>query len=172
METRRDRTVTIAVVTGVITLLLGLCLGAIAGGMGGYLIGRGAGERAAGTGAQGFTLPREFPGPFGTPLPGQVAGGVVVDEVVTGSPAEAAGIQAGDIITQADGVPLDANHNLSDLLQRYKPGDKIRLTLSRGNQVRTVTVDLGARVDNQNSAYLGIRYRQAQALPLSPVPTP
>ena len=43
METRRDRVVTVAIVTGVITLLLGLCLGALLGGMGGFLIGRGDG---------------------------------------------------------------------------------------------------------------------------------
>ena len=42
----KDRTVTVAIITGLIALLLGCCLGVMAGAMGGYFIGRQASYRS------------------------------------------------------------------------------------------------------------------------------
>jgi S1-C subfamily serine protease len=87
--------------------------------------------------------------------------GVVVEEVVAGSPAEAAGLQPGDVITQFDGATLDANHNLAALVARHKPGDKVQVRFARGDAERETTITLGARADNSGAAYLGVRYSTA-----------
>jgi len=52
--------------------------------------------------------------------------------VVAGSPADKAGIKAGDIITEIDGVKLNEKNTLLSVVQRYKPGQKIGLKISRG----------------------------------------
>ena len=88
------------------------------------------------------------------------AGGVVVEAVVAGSPAEAAGIQSGDIITRIDDTSLDANHTLSDLIAQHKPGDRIAITVWRAGKILTLDVELGARVDDSQAAYLGVRYTE------------
>ena len=119
-------------------------------------------------------IPAPFgPGPRLTPRalqtpeagPSQGTPGVVVQEVVAGSPAELAGLRAGDVITQMDNVRLDANHLLSDLVAEHKPGDQVTFTLLRSGQSQTITVTLGERVDNSEAAYLGVRYADAATGP-------
>jgi serine protease Do len=63
--------------------------------------------------------------------------------VQSGSPADKAGIMAGDVITQINGEALNDTTSLVDLLEKYQPGDKITVTLLRGKTTKTVTVTLG-----------------------------
>jgi membrane-associated protease RseP (regulator of RpoE activity) len=163
MEQKSNHTVAIAVVTGLIALLLGVCLGGLVGGFGGYLIGRGANVNASVRTERGGPPPLQA-----TPLPAvpdsgaqpvvPSTTGIVIEEVVAGSPAEAAGLQPGDIITQFDGATLAANHNLANLVARHQPGDKVQVHIMRGSTERDVTVELGARADDSSAAYLGVRY--------------
>ena len=51
------------------------------------------------------------------------ASGAWVQQVTTGSPAERAGIRLGDLITNVDDTPVDADHRLVDLIGNYEPGD-------------------------------------------------
>ena len=69
--------------------------------------------------------------------------GIVVSQVVPGSPAEQAGIQSNDIITKVNDQAVDADHPLSSLLVKNRPGDKVRLTLIRSGKEMTVDVTLG-----------------------------
>src|SRR5438093_33164 len=69
--------------------------------------------------------------------------GIVVSQVVPGSPAEQAGIQANDIITKVNDQVIDADHPLSSLLVKNRPGDKVKLTLIRSGKEMTVDVSLG-----------------------------
>jgi 2-alkenal reductase len=69
--------------------------------------------------------------------------GIVVSQVVPGSPAERAGIQVNDIITRVIDQVIDANHPLSSLLVKNRPGDKVKLTLIRSGKEMTVEVTLG-----------------------------
>ncbi len=161
MENQSNRTVTIAVVTGIIALLFGLCAGALLGGLGGYAVGRQAAARAR------FTSPglAPLPVPGGTrvvpaPLPGG-ANGVSVQSVIAGSPAAQAGIQAGDVIVQIDDTPLDANTLLTDVIGNYKPGDTLQMTIDRLGRQVTVRVRLGSYPGDAQRPYLGIRYSQA-----------
>ena len=69
--------------------------------------------------------------------------GIIVSQVVPGSPAEHAGIQINDIITKVNDQVIDADHPLSSLLVKNRPGDKVRLTLIRIGKEMTVDVTLG-----------------------------
>ena len=60
-------------------------------------------------------------------------GGVAVQQVFSGSPADQAGIQPGDVILQADGKDFNSIKDLHDYIASKKPGDTIRLNVwSRG----------------------------------------
>jgi len=70
--------------------------------------------------------------------------GVYVSQVQANSPAEAAGIRSGDIITHINDVLLDDQHPYMNALFDYKPGDSVTLTVSRGSQTLLLKVKLGA----------------------------
>ena len=69
--------------------------------------------------------------------------GIIVSQVVPGSPAGQAGIQINDIITKVNDQVIDADHPLSSLLVKNRPGDKVKLTLIRSGKEMTVDVTLG-----------------------------
>lgn len=63
--------------------------------------------------------------------------------VIAGGPAASAGLQEKDIITEIDGTKIDQTHSLTSLLDKYQPGNKITLTVLRGNQTLHITATLG-----------------------------
>jgi serine protease Do len=71
--------------------------------------------------------------------------GVLVAEVAQGSPAEAAGLQQGDIIVKADGQDVTNSSALYAIDRDKKPGDKVQLSVDRNGQEQSVTVTLGER---------------------------
>lgn len=60
---------------------------------------------------------------------------VVVAEVTVDSAAEAAGVQSGDIILAADGVPVSVTNDLLTVRRTHAVGDTLRLTVQRDGQV-------------------------------------
>jgi len=88
-------------------------------------------------------------------LPEQIAArfdikGVVVDQVVPGSSAEAAGLQGvdrrtgrlGDVITHVAGQEVKTVADLAAVLQEIGIGNRVELTVVRGGQERTVSVEV------------------------------
>ena len=88
--------------------------------------------------------------------------GVLVNEVVKGGPADKAGIKGGkteatiegaqvrlggDVIVKLDGKSVASMEDLIDAISAAKPGDKMEVTLLRGDgsEEKTVTVTLGTR---------------------------
>jgi S1-C subfamily serine protease len=67
------------------------------------------------------------------------------DPVVPNSPALAAGLKDGDVITAVDGTEIDANHPLDDILTQYAPGRTVALDVLRDGQKLTLTLTLGTR---------------------------
>ena len=65
------------------------------------------------------------------------------EAVFPGSPAEVAGLQAGDIVVSVDGQQLSADTDLSTLILPHEPGDTITLRVLRDNSAREVAVTLG-----------------------------
>lgn len=57
--------------------------------------------------------------------------GVKIDGTTPGTPAEAAGLQAGDVIIQFGDEKLTSLQGLTDVLRRSKPGDKVKLVVIR-----------------------------------------
>ena len=65
--------------------------------------------------------------------------------IVAGSPAEAAGLKAGDIITSINGRRIDAGQSLDDTLTLYEPGDTLPLEVLRDGATIAINVTLGTR---------------------------
>ncbi|HXX90638.1 MAG TPA: trypsin-like peptidase domain-containing protein [Acidimicrobiales bacterium] len=70
--------------------------------------------------------------------------GAVVVRVVSASPAAAAGIEQGDVIVAFDGKTVDSAAALTTAVGAAKPGDKVTVTLWRGQQKLTVKATLGS----------------------------
>ncbi|MGH3081993.1 MAG: S1C family serine protease [Gaiellaceae bacterium] len=68
-----------------------------------------------------------------------------LQSVRPGTPADRAGLQAGDEVTAVDGEPIESGDDLRAAIDAKKPGDKITLTIERGGTERTVQVTLGQR---------------------------
>jgi putative serine protease PepD len=73
--------------------------------------------------------------------------GAQAQSVAGGSPAAAAGLRTGDLITAFDGSTVAGPSQLVDDLARLKPGDKVTLTVTRGSK----TVNLTATLADQPS---------------------
>jgi putative serine protease PepD len=73
------------------------------------------------------------------------SGAATIEQVVNGSPADSAGLQAGDEVTAVDGKTIDSGDALREAIDAKKPGDKITLTIKRNGNERTVQVTLGQR---------------------------
>jgi 2-alkenal reductase len=71
--------------------------------------------------------------------------GAYIQNVSSGSPADQAGIQEGDIITSIDGTKIDQNTSFTEALFPHKAGDTVTITLERGSQQLTVKATLGER---------------------------
>ena len=72
-------------------------------------------------------------------------GGVRITGTRTGSPAEQAGLAAGDIIT-AIGEKTVANlYDMTDALRSHQPGDTVVIVVKRDSSVVRLTAVLGKR---------------------------
>jgi hypothetical protein len=69
---------------------------------------------------------------------------LVVERVVAGGPADRAGVKPGDRLRSLDDATLGNYEDLQKALGRFKPGDRVRLTLDRAGRAETVTVVVGA----------------------------
>lgn len=62
--------------------------------------------------------------------------------VIPGGPADQAGLREKDVITQVDNRNIDQTHSLTSLLGTHQPGEKIVLTVLRGNRTLHLNVTL------------------------------
>ena len=72
-------------------------------------------------------------------------GGAMLNQVLEGSPAEAAGISARDIVVAVDGKPVASMGSLVVTLRAHRPGDTVRIEVVRDRQRTTRTLTLGER---------------------------
>jgi S1-C subfamily serine protease len=152
------------ILTGLMVLLITCVLSSFWGGILGYALGRGSARHVQVPEyyyREPFTPPAqpmpEMPDMPWEFEPGAWLGvsfvmtpeGAQITQVVSGSPAEAVGIQRGDVITEVEGravteaLPLDAH------VRQYRPGDRVEIDLLRDGRSRTVTVRLGSRIQGE-----------------------
>jgi serine protease Do len=96
-----------------------------------------------------------------------VKSGVTISEVVSGKPAEKAGLQTGDTITAVNGKTVKNGDELVSLISATKPGSKIDLTYVRNGQQKqaSVVVEDRTKVNAERS-------EEAEDNGDMPVPTP
>jgi S1-C subfamily serine protease len=74
--------------------------------------------------------------------------GAMVVSLVSGGPAQKAGITVGDLIVSFDGKPVSSADGLSGLVQARQPGDTVQVVIERNGSSRTVSVALGTKPAN------------------------
>ncbi len=92
------------------------------------------------------------------PIPEGVDHAVVVSSVSEGSPAEQAGLEAGNLIIAVDGESIFDPESFVNVVHSYEQGDQITLTVYRSEEAETVEIDivLGEHPDIEDQAYLGV----------------
>jgi S1-C subfamily serine protease len=75
--------------------------------------------------------------------------GVVVLNVISGSPAAKAGLVQGDVIVAISGTNVTSAAALQSSIQKDKAGQKVQITYYVGNSKRTLTVTLGTQAEAQ-----------------------
>lgn len=68
--------------------------------------------------------------------------GVYIDKVEAKSPADNAGLQSGDIIVKIDDTDVNTLAFLKYQLYKHKVGDKINVSFYRGEELKTITINL------------------------------
>jgi S1-C subfamily serine protease len=83
--------------------------------------------------------------------------GALIQEVVEGGPADEAGLRAGgtatadgiaaggDLIVEVDGEPVKTSDDVPAAIADAKPGDTVEVVIYRGDERKTVEVELGKR---------------------------
>jgi S1-C subfamily serine protease len=77
-------------------------------------------------------------------VPADTRGAAIVD-VVSGGPAEGAGLQANEVIVAIDGQPISSAEDLSTVLASLRPGDRVTVDVVSSQGSRSVQVTLGQR---------------------------
>ena len=62
-----------------------------------------------------------------------------------GSPAEAAGVRAGDVVVALDGAPVADLRGYSAALKGHGPGDTVKVTVRRDGEEMVLTATLAGR---------------------------
>ena len=75
----------------------------------------------------------------------QTEGGVLLDDVRDGSPAQNAGIRGGDVIVRFDGMRVDNIYDYTFGLRTRKPGQEVRITVKRDGKEVDLVATLGRR---------------------------
>jgi S1-C subfamily serine protease len=72
----------------------------------------------------------------------QSVNGAVVSGLLSGSPAQAAGIAEGDVVTSINGQAVDSPNTLTNLLTQFHPGDRVSVGVLSAEGQQTVSVQL------------------------------
>lgn len=86
-------------------------------------------------------VPRQLSQELAQDLSLKVSSGVLIKQVIDGSPAARAGIRSFDVVLAVNGEPIRRANRLLQIIARLKPGTTVEVKLLRGGRelVRTVT---------------------------------
>jgi putative serine protease PepD len=94
---------------------------------------------------RGEQIERAYLGVQTSPASTSNPSGAQVQSVVSGGPADRAGIRQGDVITRIDGVRVDEPSDVTQALSDDKPGKVVTVELRRDGSSVTVSATLGTR---------------------------
>lgn len=72
-------------------------------------------------------------------------GGAVITQIVDGSPAEAAGLEVGDVVIRIDRDTIRGPASLTKKIREREPGESVRITVRRNGRQRDFDVELAER---------------------------
>lgn len=78
--------------------------------------------------------------------------GVYVAEVVRGGAAEKAGVKVGDVLVEIDGEKVKKGSAVQEVINRFRPGDKVTLKLYRGKK----EIELNAVLIGKDTQDVGV----------------
>jgi serine protease Do len=81
--------------------------------------------------------------------------GVLISSVTPGTPAEKAGLKAGDIITSIDGQPVKDGDDLVNNISARHPGSTVRIGYLRNGQHMEATVTIFSREEMEKLVQQG-----------------
>ena len=81
---------------------------------------------------------------------------VVIDRVLPGSPAAAAGLLKGDRILAIDGQSVNRSSVLMEAVARHYAGDSVMFRIQRGEQEVSATLELAETLTPVSQGYLGL----------------
>ncbi|MGB6223346.1 S1C family serine protease [Haloferula sp.] len=73
--------------------------------------------------------------------------GLVIGDMVSGGPAETAGLVVNDIITRVDGVSVGSSEEVRRLVEKHAIGDQVSLEVIHNGERQNLLVTLGAAPD-------------------------
>jgi len=97
--------------------------------------------------------------------------GAVIIEILEGSPAEVAGLVAGDVILRVDGEEVGKDGALADIIRSHAVNDEIELLIVRDGEKVSLDVTLGEHPEDVDMPFLGVVARpfargpRAQGIP-------
>src|SRR5258706_12796663 len=83
---------------------------------------------------------------------GDQAKGALVGDVSAKGPAEAGGVQRGDIILDLNGQPVTNANDLRNTIAMMQPGETVKLKISRNGSTRDLSVKLGELPNSKEQA--------------------
>lgn len=83
--------------------------------------------------------------------------GAQILEVMDGSPASAAGLEVGDVITAVNGEAVTGPDALVETIGGYAPDETVTLTVARDDEELSVDVTLIAREDDAERGFMGVQ---------------
>lgn len=93
-------------------------------------------------GVQYQEINNDFIEAFGDKYDIHEIGGIYVSGVSEDGAAYAAGIREGDVITAIDGIEIGKQTNMSEIISRYRPNDKVKISVKRSGKTKQFDVVL------------------------------
>lgn len=89
------------------------------------------------------------PGWLGVELEAMPSGqaGVAIRDVLPGSPAFVAGLQAGDVLLRVDNASMTAPRDVVEAISAHRAGERVGLVLRRSGKERLIAVNLASKPD-------------------------
>jgi S1-C subfamily serine protease len=80
--------------------------------------------------------------------------GVLISEVIDGSPADESGLDDGDIIIEIDGKETRTVSIVTRAIKNFEPGDKVKIVILRDGKKRVITATLGEREEQDYEVHI------------------